>query len=134
MRLGDDSRRARRLRAVRRPSARRQEPTDVDSQASLGERDYAAVPGSLVDDETIAANADTSGSLASQLKLIRSTVSLVGLTLELLLVGVGVLLLVRARRPRRRGSASPGTESRHDAGAPSQDCLTQDGGGTPVVG
>jgi hypothetical protein len=56
------------------------------------------------DEATIAANADTYGSLSSQLKLIRVTVPVVGLTVGLLLVLIGALLLLRdgsAARGRR---------------------------------
>jgi hypothetical protein len=134
------------------------EPTDVDRQASSGERDYTAVPGSLIDmpgrsqvrtdrmysntrtlwiepetgvivkaeedqlttldvdgepvatitdvvisydDETVAANADTYSSLATQLGLIRWIVPLVGLLLGLLLIGLGVMLMPRDGRSRR---------------------------------
>jgi hypothetical protein len=53
------------------------------------------------DEETVAANADTYGSLATQLRLIRSTVPLVGLILGQLLMVAGVLLLRRDRSTRR---------------------------------
>jgi hypothetical protein len=54
------------------------------------------------DDQTVAANADTYSSLATQLRLIRWIVPVVGLVLGLLLVGLGVLLM------RRDSSASRG--------------------------
>jgi hypothetical protein len=53
------------------------------------------------DDETVAANADTYSSLATQLGLIRWIVPLVGLLLGLLLIGLGVMLMPRDGRSRR---------------------------------
>jgi hypothetical protein len=54
------------------------------------------------DDETISDNAETYGSLATSLKVVKTWLPIGGLVLGLVLLGLGIFLLLRARSAGRR--------------------------------